>query len=649
MKHKKLKILALPLAIASASAIGMVSGTLAYFTSMDKATVTIEAGQVKVSLAASDLKVYSLDVQQTATGTVDSKTVTYFENGGYALMEGNVITLDRITPGDKVTFDVKFKNESNVDIKYAVYPQFIEDETGVGRTDAGKVIPHAGDTVTGTGKLSAGLTFNIENDASIQYNGVFIPASVGSADVTHHLSLELPAAAGNEYQGAKAKIILTAYAEQQNSPSTGVAYNWFSLKSQAASSAGSAVYVLGDVTKPAGESLTVTNGLVIDGSLCSPKPVITCDSAQGYAHSFIVEGGDLTFKNVTVEDKSVDHFSTVRITDEDVTLTLENTEFISDRAHGKGGYVFATSTATSVKKVSMKNCVIDGYASAFYGYYIDGVEEYDIDNCVIDVAGGYVLNIDSGNPKIDVRNSTLRGWTSYGSSITSEVKFTNCNFMKSQNSGVYYILRAYAQTHLKECKFYDDFPVEFVNGAVGKLTDCKHVDTSTSAEVTLTAANVTDYNVSIKHSQQGLFYGSALYCGSSGSESLVQERIVGEKYVRDSWPTVAQFNEWLSFANDSFVMPSTLTDAAAYANSIYMNVSIGKEGSDRFDVYYDENALADASKNAQAIATEYKAALVAAGFTLTSEENVYASPNSEYTIEVGYNNGQCRMGLWINY
>ena len=111
MKKKKLKLLVVPIAVASASVIGMVSGTLAYFTSVDKATVSIEAGQVNIDLTVLEetIKTYSLGELQAAGK---------FENGGTAVLNGNTLSLNLVTPGDKVVFDVKVKNKSNVDIKY---------------------------------------------------------------------------------------------------------------------------------------------------------------------------------------------------------------------------------------------------------------------------------------------------------------------------------------------------------------------------------------------------------------------------------------------------------------------------------------------------------------------------------------------------
>ena len=221
MNKKKLKLLAVPIAVASASVIGMVSGTLAYFTSIDKATVSIEAGQVKVDLSVTDLKTYSLGVEQTAGK---------FENGGSATLSGNALTLNLITPGDKVTFKVNVTNNSNVDMKYKVAVAYGDEVTGVGRTDSGKVVQHAGDTVTGTAKLSHGLT--VVEEFSDDYVTA-LASTKGTVILSKEVSIELPKTAGNEYQGAMSTIYIDVDAHQNNEPLNDTTYGFFDTKQKA--------------------------------------------------------------------------------------------------------------------------------------------------------------------------------------------------------------------------------------------------------------------------------------------------------------------------------------------------------------------------------------------------------------------------------
>ena len=89
----------------------LISGaTFALFTSESKVDITVKSGKVSVESVIENLKLYSMDEEQTDA----------FENGGTAKYENGVLTLDKMTPGDKVTFDIKVTNSSNIDIKYRV-------------------------------------------------------------------------------------------------------------------------------------------------------------------------------------------------------------------------------------------------------------------------------------------------------------------------------------------------------------------------------------------------------------------------------------------------------------------------------------------------------------------------------------------------
>ena len=210
MKSKKLRLLALPVIASMAGAAGIVTGTLAYFTSTDKASVSIEAGQVKVSMAlpADDLHTYSLDVEQDAGK---------FENGGKATLANNVLTLDRITPGDKVAFKVKVTNESNVDIKYKFTVNYSDEIAGIDRVDDQQnpiYVPTASDIAenpnVGRGYLSDGLV--VTSTLAGGYNYLLNGAQPADSVIT----LELPKDAGNEYQAAVAKVTIGVIAYQKN-------------------------------------------------------------------------------------------------------------------------------------------------------------------------------------------------------------------------------------------------------------------------------------------------------------------------------------------------------------------------------------------------------------------------------------------------
>lgn len=210
MNKKKVKFFAIPFAVASLCTAGVVAGTFAYFTSRDQADVSIEAGQVKVSFEVTDIEISSLGVVQTATKEVmiggELVEVKVFENGGYAYFDGAKIYLNKITPGDKVKAVAKIKNDSNVKIAYHLAANYVNESTG---RDNGYV-PHVGDNVTATGKLSDAMVCSFEE--AYYYNEL----EASAQPVDEEFSLELPALAGDAYQGATSTFVLEVNAIQWN-------------------------------------------------------------------------------------------------------------------------------------------------------------------------------------------------------------------------------------------------------------------------------------------------------------------------------------------------------------------------------------------------------------------------------------------------
>ena len=102
------------------SLVLMTGSTLALFGDNDQVDVAVKGAKVSVSATLNNgsLKAYSYGVLQTTT---DASGAILLENGGRVSVtdEGNIL-VDRITPADKITFDVDVVNESNVSVKYKV-------------------------------------------------------------------------------------------------------------------------------------------------------------------------------------------------------------------------------------------------------------------------------------------------------------------------------------------------------------------------------------------------------------------------------------------------------------------------------------------------------------------------------------------------
>ena len=178
--------------------LSLIAGsTYALFTSEDEINIAVASGKVNVvaTILEDGMKTYSLDEEQAAGK---------FANGGiadFAITEedGKVLTLDKMTPGDKVVFAIEITNNSNVAMKYRVAWDV-----------SGELAPALKATAGGD---------KIENGASA-WTPWAIPVAEDGSDKakTIEVVVELPAETGNEYQDKSAKIAFTVEAVQGNAP-----------------------------------------------------------------------------------------------------------------------------------------------------------------------------------------------------------------------------------------------------------------------------------------------------------------------------------------------------------------------------------------------------------------------------------------------
>ena len=208
MKKKTIVSSVLAIAMCSCLAIG---GTYALFTSESDVNIAVTSGKVDVVATASNLKTYS--VEYTEGGTVrDESGATYayveqsagtFKNGGTAALEnGNEITLNRITPGDKATFNITVTNNSNVAVQYRT---ILTCETDDG--------------------LFSGLQVTVANNAFNDISVVSSWALLEQPTVTVPVEIVLPVTAGNEYQEKTCTIAYRVEAVQGNANVENVSEN----------------------------------------------------------------------------------------------------------------------------------------------------------------------------------------------------------------------------------------------------------------------------------------------------------------------------------------------------------------------------------------------------------------------------------------
>lgn len=177
-----------------------VGATFALFTSESKVNVAVTAGTVKVTATISGDSAYSpksIDLNGEIVNDENIAEGNTFANGGFYSIDGNVITIKNVTPGDKVTFTVTLTNYSTVKALYRTKTVKVEDNG-----------------------LFDGLTLNVggydcENVGEwLELNAV---GEENSATViTYDCAIGLDADKGIEYQGTSCKIAFIVEAVQWN-------------------------------------------------------------------------------------------------------------------------------------------------------------------------------------------------------------------------------------------------------------------------------------------------------------------------------------------------------------------------------------------------------------------------------------------------
>lgn len=173
----------------------MVGATFALFTSESKVNVAVTSGKVSVVATAEDLKMYSGVWNEESNDYESTEVTDYFSNGGSASIEENTVTLDRVTPMDKVEFNIRIHNDSNVNVLY---------QTKIELVDGASL--YTGLKVSVDGKNYDGMTAYSNWD-------ILVP---GSEDIVVPVSIELPQGAGNRYQDLGCTIAYSISAIQGN-------------------------------------------------------------------------------------------------------------------------------------------------------------------------------------------------------------------------------------------------------------------------------------------------------------------------------------------------------------------------------------------------------------------------------------------------
>lgn len=173
----------------------LISGaTFALFTSESRNNISITSGKVEMLSTVENLQTWSLEDDLAQPG----RTNGTFSQGGSASFEDNVLTIDKIIPGDKVSFDIKGTNNSNVTILYRISIMCEDSESLL---------------------LMDGLEVTINDSTYVglkSYTTSWEVLEAGKNFETVHVDVMLPEEAGNMYQDLTSSISVIVEAVQGN-------------------------------------------------------------------------------------------------------------------------------------------------------------------------------------------------------------------------------------------------------------------------------------------------------------------------------------------------------------------------------------------------------------------------------------------------
>lgn len=359
----KKKVLAMSLLTIAMCASLIIGATLALFSDKAQTDLSVSSGKIDVtaSIDEESLVLYSpklINEDGVITDATNVASGTKFFNGGTVTIEDNTLALENVTPGDKATFTINMKIESNIAVKYRVQLLRGQDEG-----------------------LFAGLKVSVDDkecDTSWEelYETDWIEADAGvGAEISPiSVAIELPANAESKYQNTSCSLIARVEAVQGNAeiPSEeqfgdNVAYDgnkYYKTLAEAievinASPNGGTLYLrpnaestlLDNAHTPVMKNLTIyANGAKFDQDL-----------------SIDTYGGPLT-EDITLEVYDAKNLYVWGEAKSDITRTIKlyNCQNTGEGATQHAGRLFYISGTAGTTNVLIDNCIVQNTDSPIY-------------------------------------------------------------------------------------------------------------------------------------------------------------------------------------------------------------------------------------------------------------------------------------------
>ena len=221
---------------------------------------------------------------------------------------------------------------------------------------------------------------------------------------------------------------------------------------------------------------------------------------KGWDNGNVYDGGKIDTESLPILD--VTSIAAGEVKTLDKSAVIATTLNVAGTLDGQGNTLSAAAEPTDNGMIrptdgaEIKNVTLDGgnkYATNernLRAIYITSTGEYTFEN-VKAIGFGYALNVNTtAAVTLNIKNSTLEGWTSYGTSTTAT--FDNVTF----TCGTYKLLpvednfpngyfRHYGQTTLNNCKFAEGFKIDLGSlgeGKTVKFSNCYYNNVLITAE-----------------------------------------------------------------------------------------------------------------------------------------------------------------------
>ncbi len=472
----------------------LVGTTFAWFT--DSVTNTgniITAGNLSIDAIAYDLDMANVSGTEYQIDGVNNNRPFYFEAEGQSLKAEDcppIINDELWEPGKSNAKLLEVKNTGSLAAKIKL--AFDVQSTGLMNALWFDFIQVSTDGNI-TGSFEKRPMSQIETIA----NGLEFKLAANGGTIRFILVYGMYEEAGNEYKGKWFKADVTVIAAQDTVESDGfgntdydagatypVASNDDLEQALTTAEAGDTILLsTGKFTLP--KDVGIPEGVTIAGNgVEETKITVPTTKSGNTTMGLIIDEPGVTIKNATISPAlgiSNNNYAGVIVVKEGDTV-LDNVVITS--INGASPVLVTGSSFGEGDTLTISNSKISSNARSLY--IVDSTNgKVIIDNC--DITGIYTFSVNSSNSQnleIEVRDSALHGWTSYGH--IKSVSFTNTKFSKGNSD--YNFLRPYTNTTWTGCTFGNGFKIGAgATGLTYEFTGCEY-----AGGTAVTAENIKD-------------------------------------------------------------------------------------------------------------------------------------------------------------